>query len=172
MAALDRLADAIETLIDTIGRTVSWLVLAVVFLLFVQNPLRQFLRAGHFLANDMGQLAHATIFMIGAAYAWRWNSQIRIDIFYQRMQPRMRAIVNLVGTVVLLLPWLALVIWYSVPLAQNSVRIGERFPETGSPGSFLFRVLLLAFSTLMLLQAIAVIARAIVVIRDSSRSKT
>jgi TRAP-type mannitol/chloroaromatic compound transport system permease small subunit len=120
----------------------------------------------------MGQLAHATIFMIGAAYAWRWNSQIRIDIVYQRMQPRMRAIVDLIGTVALLLPWLALVIWYSVPLAELSVRIRERFPETGSPGSFMFRVLLLAFSTLMLLQAIAVIARAIVVIRDSSRSKT
>lgn len=172
MRVLDRVADFIERLIDTIGRSVSWLVLAVIFLLFVQNPLRQFVGAGQFFANDMGQLAHAAIFMIGAAYAWRWNSQVRIDMFYQRMQPRTRAVVNLAGTIVLLLPWLALLIWYSVPMVALSVRIRERFPETGNPGSFLFRVLLLVFLAMLLLQAIAVIARAIVVIRDSSRSRT
>jgi TRAP-type mannitol/chloroaromatic compound transport system permease small subunit len=171
MLALEKLADAIEWLIDGIGRTVSWLVLAVVFLLFVQNPLREFVGRGQFFANDMGQLAHAAVFMIGVAYAWRWDRQVRVDLFYRRMSARQRAIVNLFGTAFLLLPWIAVVAWDALPTVWLSVQIAERFPESGSPGYFLLKSLLLAFVATMTLQAIAVVARSIVVLCDPSRAR-
>jgi TRAP-type mannitol/chloroaromatic compound transport system permease small subunit len=171
LAALENLADAIEWLIDGIGRTVSWLVLAVVFLLFVQNPLREFVGRGQFFANDMGQLAHAAVFMIGVAYAWRWDRQVRVDLFYRRMTARQRAIVNLLGTSFLLVPWLAVVAWDAVPTVLLSVRIVESFPESGSPGYFLLKSLLLAFTVTMTLQAVAVIARSVVVLCDPSRAR-
>lgn len=107
--ALDHLANALESVVDRIGRVMAWLVLAVVFLLFIQNPLREYWGHGQFFANDMGQLAHAAVFMIGVAYAWRWDRQVRVDLFYRGMSPRKKAVVNLLGTVVLLLPWLAFV---------------------------------------------------------------
>jgi TRAP-type mannitol/chloroaromatic compound transport system permease small subunit len=169
--ALDRLADAIEALVDRIGRVMAWLVLAVVFLLFVQNPLREYLGRGQFFANDMGQLSHAAVFMIGCAYAWRWDRQVRMDLFYRNMSARTRAAVNLLGTMFLLLPWLALVTWDAVPNVIESVRHLEGFPETGSPGFFVMKSLLLAFAATMGLQATAVIARSIAVILDPSRAR-
>src|ERR1700681_1204669 len=120
--ALDRLANAIEAVVDRVGRAAAWLVLAVVFLLFVQNPLREYVGRGQFFANDMGQLAHAAVFMIGVAYAWRWDRQVRMDLFYRRMTARQRAIVNLLGTIFLLLPWLFLVAQDAVPTVIASVR--------------------------------------------------
>jgi TRAP-type mannitol/chloroaromatic compound transport system permease small subunit len=169
--ALDRFANALETVVDRVGRVMAWLVLAVVFLLFVQNPLREFVGRGQFFANDMGQLSHAAVFMIGVAYAWRWDRQVRVDLFYRSMRPRTKAFVNLLGTVFLLLPWLAFVTWDAVPTVIDSVRLREHFPETGSPGFFVFKSILLAFAITMSLQATAVIARSIVVIRDPSRSR-
>jgi TRAP-type mannitol/chloroaromatic compound transport system permease small subunit len=169
--ALDRLANAIEAVVDRIGRVTAWLVLAVVFLLFVQNPLREYVGRGQFFANDMGQLSHAAIFMIGVAYAWRWDRQVRMDLFYRSMGPRTKAVVNLLGTVFLLLPWLGLVTWDAVPTVIDSARIVEAFPESGSPGYFLMKSLLLAFAATMSLQATAVIARSIVVILDPSRAR-
>jgi TRAP-type mannitol/chloroaromatic compound transport system permease small subunit len=169
--ALDRFADTVEAIIDRIGRTVAWLVLAVVFLLFVQNPLREYVGRGQFFANDMGQLCHAAVFMIGIAYAWRWDRQVRVDLFYGKMGPRAKAVVNLLGTTFLLLPWLGLVAWEAVPTAIESVRNLEGFPESGSPGFFVMKSLVLAFAAMMGLQAAAVIARSIVVIRDPSRSR-
>ena len=169
--ALDWLADGIEAVVDRIGRVVAWLVLAVVFLLFVQNPLREYVGRGQFFANDMGQLAHAAVFMIGVAYAWRWDRQVRMDVIYRNIGRRARAVVNLLGTVFLLLPWLALVTWDAVPTVIDSVRLAERFPETGSPGFFVMKSLLVAFAATMSLQAAAVIARSIVVIRDPSRAR-
>jgi TRAP-type mannitol/chloroaromatic compound transport system permease small subunit len=169
--AFDQLANAIEAFIDRIGRVMAWLVLAVVFLLFVQNPLREYVGRGQFFANDMGQLAHAAVFMIGVAYAWRWDRQVRVDLFYRSMGPRMRAVVNLLGTVFLLLPWLAFVTRDALPTMIESVQIVERFPETGSPGFFAMKSLLLIFAAMMSLQAVAVISRSIVVICDPSRSR-
>jgi len=169
LSALDRIAEAIEAVIDRIGHLVAWLVLAVVLLLFLQHPLREYVHAGQFTANDIGQLAHATVFMVGIAYAWRWDSQVRLDIIYRHMPARTQAAINLVGTLLLLLPWLALVAWHAVPAVLLSVQIRERFPETGTPGYFLLKLLLLVFASMMALQAIAVIARSIVVIGDPSR---
>lgn len=169
--ALERLADALEAVVDRIGRVMAWLVLAVVFLLFVQNPLREYLGRGQFFANDMGQLSHAAVFMIGVAYAWRWDRQVRVDLFYRNMGARRKAVVNLLGTVFLLLPWLFLVTRDAVPDVIDSVKHLEGFPETGSPGFFVMKSLLLAFAAMMGLQATAVIARSIAVIRDPSRGR-
>ena len=169
--ALERFADGIETLVDRIGRGVAWLVLAAVFLLFVQNPLREYVGRGQFFANDMGQLAHAAVFMVGAGYAWRWDRQVRVDLLYRNLGPRAKAVVNLLGTAFLLLPWLALVTWDAVPTVIDSVKVVERFPESGSPGFFVFKSLLLAFAATLGLQAVAVMTRSIVVIRDPSRAR-
>ena len=157
--ALERLAGRLESWVDGFARTAAWLVLAVVFLLFVQNPLREYVGRGQFVANDMGQLTHSTVFMIGIAYAWRWDRQVRVDLFYRNMSARGRALVNLLGTAFLLLPWLALVAWSEVPTAVQSVKLMESFPETGSPGFFVMNIVVLVFVALMALQAIAVMAR-------------
>ena len=170
MRHLESLADFLESLIDRIGRLSAWLVLAVVFLLFVQNPLREYIGRGQFFANDMGQLCHAAVFMIGIAYAWRWDRQVRVDLFYRRMGARARAIVNLLGTLLLLGPWLAFVAWDASPTALQSIKLLERFPESGSPGYFIMVSLLVVFSAMLALQALAVVARSIVVIHDPSRA--
>ncbi|MGZ5035835.1 MAG: TRAP transporter small permease subunit [Usitatibacter sp.] len=168
---LERLADLLEAVVDRVGRAFAWLVLAVVFLLFVQNPLREYIGRGQFFANDMGQLCHATVFMIGIAYAWRWDRQVRVDLVYRNMGPRARALVNLLGTVFLLLPWIVLVTWNAVPDAIDSVRNVEGFPETGSPGFFVMKSLILAFAAMVILQALAVIARSIAVVANPARGR-
>ena len=168
---IERFADVLEAVVDRVGRAFAWLVLAVVFFLFVQNPLREYVGRGQFFANDMGQLSHATVFMIGVAYAWRWDRQVRVDLFYRRMSARARALVNLLGTAFLLLPWLALVAWDAVPAAIESVKLVEQFPESGSPGFFIMKSVVPAFAAMLALQALAVMARSIVVLRDPSRAR-
>ena len=169
--ALDGLARRCEAVVDAVGRTAAWIVLAVVLLLFVQNPLREYVGRGQFFANDMGQLSHAAVFMIGVAYAWRLDRHVRVDLVYGDMSPRAKAIVNLLGTLFLLLPWLVLVAWDAVPTAMDSIRLVERFPETGSPGFFVMKSLLVAFVATMGLQVVAVVARSLAVILDPSRAQ-
>ena len=151
--------EGIDAFVDTVGRIASWLVLAVVATLFLHIPMREFVRYGHREVNDVGQVIHATVFMIGVAYALRWDSHVRVDIFRQRMGPRARAAIDLIGTLLFLAPWLAIVTRSSIPIVLHSWAELEQFADTFTPGYFLLKTQLLSFCLLVTLQALANVLR-------------
>ncbi len=159
MGALQRFVAAADAFTEIVGRCAAWLCLGVVGLLFAQIPLREFFHGGHIIANDVGQIIHATLFMIGIPFAMRHDAHVRVDIFSRRLSPKTRAGIELAGTILLLLPWLVLLGWYSFPIVLNSVKELEKFPETYTPGYFILKLQLAIFVFLVALQALATIAR-------------
>jgi len=159
-------ADLVDRANDRIGCAVSWLTLATLGLLACQVPLRQ-LPSGMLSTsfNDIGQLVHATVFMVGCVYALRWDAHARVDVFYRGLSDRRRAWINLVGNLLFALPWLILVGWYSAPIVINAWRDFEIFPDSHVPAFFLLKTLLLVFSVLLGLQVLANTARLIIRLR-------
>ena len=164
--SLRSLARAADAVIDATGRVFSWLVVFVVIALFAQWPLRELAGSGHILANDFGQIAHAAVFTIGVAYALRWDGHVRLDVFYHRLSLRRKALVDLVGTAAFVVPWAVMIVWFSWATALRSIAVFEKFSDTWSPGYWLFKVLLLVFAALLLLQALGHIARDIAQLFD------
>jgi len=160
----ERTIDRLEVVVDWSGRTASWLILGVVALLFLQIPMREFVRYGHREVNDIGQIIHATVFMIGIAYAMRWDAHVRVDIFRQRMGPRTRAAVELAGILLFLTPWLVIVTRSSLPIVLNAWAHVEQFADTFTPGYFLLKTQLLSFAVLVSLQALANALRNLIVL--------
>ena len=152
----------IDTFVDRIGRVASWLILGVVATLFLQIAMREFVRYGHREFNDIGQVIHATVFMIGVAYAMRWDAHVRVDIVRQRMGPRTRAAIELAGILLFLMPWLVIVTRSSIPIVLRSWAQREQFADTYTPGYFLLKAQLLSFCVLVTLQAIANVLRNLV----------
>lgn len=169
LARIDHLAGRIDAITDWTGRHAAWLVLLVIALLFAQLPLREVFGGGHILANDLGQIAHAAVFMFGLSYALRWDRHVRMDVFYRRMSARRQAMVNLAGTLLFLLPWCALMVWFGWTYTVRSVAVLERFPDTWSPGYFMFKVLLILCMALLGLQALALLAHSAVGIFGPAR---
>lgn len=163
MRALQRFVAGADALTEFIGHWAAWLCLGVVGLLFLQIPLRELFHGGHIIANDIGQIVHATLFMIGIPFAMRHDAHVRVDIFSHRLSARTRAAIDLAGTVLFLLPWLVLLGWYSLPIVLNSVRELEEFPETYTQGYFILKLQLATFVFLVALQALATIARSTLV---------
>ncbi len=170
MRRLAALARVIDAATDAIGRRAAWLTLIVVAALFLQVPLREFVHFGYVTSNDLGQILHAAVIMIGVPYAMRWDAHVRADVFHQRMTRRRRAFVDLFGTLFFILPWLAVVGWFSIPIVVNSLRQLEAFPDTWTPGYFLIKTLLFVFILLVGLQALATIARAMLTLRRDDAS--
>ena len=152
-------ADRIDAFVDGVGRAASWLILLVIATLFLQIPMREFVHFGHREVNDTGQVIHATVFMIGAAYAMRWDAHVRVDILRQHMSARLRAVVELVGILLFIVPWLVIVTRASIPIVLSGWTHLEQFAETYTPGYFLLKTQLLSFAVLVALQALANILR-------------
>jgi TRAP-type mannitol/chloroaromatic compound transport system permease small subunit len=103
---------------------------------------------------------HATLFMLGAAYALRRDGHVRVDIFYQRMTRRGRAWVDLLGTLLLLFPVCAFIAWVGWEYVLESWQVMEGSREAGGlPGVYLLKTLMLLMPVLVMLQGLAIAVR-------------
>jgi TRAP-type mannitol/chloroaromatic compound transport system permease small subunit len=100
---------------------------------------------------------HATVFMVAAGYTLLHNGHVRCDIFYAAAPPRRKALIDLIGVFVFLLPMCALIAWVASPYVAAAWAVREGSPEgsLGIPGVFLLKTIILVFAGLLALQGIA-----------------
>ena len=155
------LADRIDRLNVAIGRTVAWLVLAVVLLQFALVVARYLIGIGSIWLTETVIYAHAMLFMLAAAWTLHAGGHVRVDVFYADASARTKARVNLIGGLLLLLPFMLVLLWLSVPYAARSWVILEHSQEaSGLPLVFVLKTLIPLFALLMALQGIAQAIRA------------
>ncbi|MGW8269004.1 MAG: TRAP transporter small permease subunit [Burkholderiales bacterium] len=159
MSGLKRIANAIDLINDWIGRTLAWLTLGMVLVTFVVVLMRYVFGLGSTIMQESVVYMHATVFMVVAGYALVHNGHVRCDIFYGAASPRSKAIIDIIGTVIFLIPVCILVFWVSWPYAKASWAVLEGSPEgrMGIPAVFLLKTLILVFAGVLSLQAISLI---------------
>jgi TRAP-type mannitol/chloroaromatic compound transport system permease small subunit len=160
------LADHIDRLNAAIGRSVAWACLFVVIVQFAVVVLRYVLGIGSIWLSESIVYAHATLFMLAAAWTLREGAHVRVDVFYADASPRARALVDLGGALLLLLPFMLLLLWFALPYVARSWAILETSRETsGIPAVFLLKTLIPVFALLMALQGVSQAIRAANVLR-------
>ncbi|MGA2568080.1 MAG: TRAP transporter small permease subunit [Pseudolabrys sp.] len=161
-APMTALADRIDRLTTAVGRAVAWLALAIVLLQFTLVVARYLFGLGSIWLTETVIYAHATLFMLAAAWTLRAGGHVRVDVFYAEASPRTKAIIDLAGSLLLLLPFAAVLIWLSVPYAARSWAILERSQESsGLPLVYALKTLIPLFAVMMALQGIAQAIRAL-----------
>ncbi len=154
-------ADTIDRLNTTIGRIVAWLVLAVVSVQFALVVARYVFGFGSIWLTEAVVYGHATLFLLASAWTLRAGGHVRVDIFYADASPRTRAIVDLAGALLLLLPFALVLAWLAAPYAARSWAVFERSQESsGLPLVFALKTLIPLFAVLMALQGVAQAIRA------------
>ena len=164
----NRIADYIDRLTGAVGRAVAWLALAIVLVQFAVVLMRYGLGLGSIWMQESILYAHAVLFLLAAAWTLASDGHARIDILYANASPRRKALVDLCGTLLLLLPLMAALTWYAWPYVARSWAILERSQEvSGLPFVYLLKSVLLLFALTMALQGIAQAIRAWAVLRQS-----
>ena len=161
MLSLTGLVNSIERLTVAVGRAASWCALVVVLLGFAVVLMRYALGFGSIWLQETIIYAHAALFLLTAAWTLRDGGHVRVDVFYATATPRTRALVDLGGALLLLLPFAIALFWFSLPYVSRSWAILERSRETsGLPLVFLLKTLIPVFAVLLALQGLAQAARA------------
>jgi TRAP-type mannitol/chloroaromatic compound transport system permease small subunit len=158
---------AIDRLNDAIGRAVSWICLAMVLTTGAVVLLRYIFAVGFVWMQESYVWMHAVVFMVGAGYTLLHDGHVRVDVFYRPAGRRYRAWVDLVGSLVLLLPMAAVVAYMSMDYVGDSwVRLETSREAGGLPGLFLLKTIIPAFCVLVGLQGLALAGRSFLVLRD------
>ena len=164
------LADRIDRLNGAVGRTAAWAALFVVVVQFVVVLLRYALGIGSIWLTESILYGHAALFMLAAAWTLREGGHVRVDVFYADARPRTRALIDLAGALLLLLPFMLALAWFSLPYVGRSWAILERSRETsGLPAVFLLKTLIPVFALMMALQGAAQAIRAVNALRAAER---
>lgn len=161
----ERLATAIDRANAAIGRTAAWCCLYVVLAEFAVVIMRYALGIGSIKLQESVLYAHAGLFMLAAAWTLKIDGHVRVDIFYSQARPRTRAVIDLIGALVFLLPFAAIVFVLSLPYVERSWAIFERSREAnGLPFVYLLKTLIPLFAVLLGLQGLAQAVRAALVL--------
>ncbi|HEX3710036.1 MAG TPA: TRAP transporter small permease subunit [Pseudolabrys sp.] len=162
MRRMTALADRIDRLTTAIGRAAAWLALAIVLLQFALVVARYVFGFGSIWLTETVVYANAALFLLASAWTLRSGGHVRLDVFYTQASARSKAIVDLIGALLLLLPFAAVLLWLSLPYAARSWAILERSQETsGLPLVFVLKSFIPAFALLMALQGFAQAIRAL-----------
>jgi len=168
---MQQLADRIDRLTASIGWAAAWCCLFVVVAEFAVVGLRYVLGVGSLRLQESILYAHAALFMLGTAWTLQVGGHVRVDIFYAHAKPKTRALVDLVGTIVFLLPFALALMVLSLPYVARSWAILERSREaSGLPFVYLLKTLIPVFAILIGLQGLAQAIRAVSVLGGAGRA--
>jgi len=145
------------------------LTLAMVVLTSIIVVMRYVFDAGLIWMQESVTWMHAAVFMVGAAYTLLHEEHVRVDIFYRKMSERQRAIVDLVGVVLFLLPLCGFLAFMAYDFAAAAWSIHETSREPGGlpyPMIPLLKSIVIVMPVAVALQGISMLMRSITTIRQ------
>ena len=163
LSFFQRSVQVIDLINERVGRFVSWLVLALVLITFCIVVLRYLFDLSWVMMQESIIYLHGVIFMLGAAYTLKHEGHVRVDIIYQRCTPKVKAWIDLLGTLFLLLPVAGFILWSSWDYVMNSWDILESSRNSGGvPFIYLLKTCLLLMSGLLILQGLSLLMSKVV----------
>lgn len=163
---VQKTVETIDRVNTAIGRTAAWCCLYIVVVEFALVVMRYALGIGSIRIQESVIYAHAALFLLAAAWVLKTDGHVRVDIFYAEAKPRVKAAIDLLGTVIFLAPFAVALLLLSLPYAARSWAVFERSPEaSGLPFVFLLKTLIPLFAFLIGLQGIAQAIRAVLTLR-------
>lgn len=156
MKILNQITKGIDTLNEWVGRGVSWVTLGLVLVVFIDVVMRYLFRTSFVFTQELEWHLFAFIFLIGAGYTLLHDGHVRVDIIYQRVGPKAKAWINLLGVLLFLIPGCVMVITTSWKFTANAFSIMEGSPDPGGiPFRFILKGCIPFGFTLLLLQGIS-----------------
>ncbi len=165
MRALVRIADRIDRLTVSVGRASSWLLPVLMAVIVLNVALRYGFGLGLVELEEVQWHINAVVVLGCLAYAYRDDVHVRVDVWHAGFSRRRKAWVELIGGVVLLLPFVTGIAWFAYGNFLYSFSIGEGSPmPSGLPARYVIKFCLFAGFALLALQGVSAILRSLSVL--------
>lgn len=126
---------------DVMGWIAGILNLLMLVNVFYDAIMRYFFNTGSIAMQEMEWHLFAVVFLFGMAYCLKEDGHVRVDILYDRFSPRWKAVVNIAGTLLFLVPLSILIVEGSLWYVHEAFVTGE---ISGDPGGLTHRWLIKA----------------------------
>ena len=158
----------IDRINSFVGRAVSWLTLLLVLIIVLDVGLRYLFSITSAASFELEWHLFAAIFLLGAAWTLGDDKHVRVDVFYHQFSERNKAIVNLLGSLLFLLPFCTVGFWESLSFVGSSFALRETSPQPGGlPARYVIKSAIPIGFFLLGLQGISIIFKCLKVLRNA-----
>jgi TRAP-type mannitol/chloroaromatic compound transport system permease small subunit len=120
-----------DKLMDYLGNFLVIILLLMILNVFFDVVMRYLFHDSSIAMQEMEWHLFAVLILFGTSYSLKENAHVRVDFLYDRFSEKTKAIINIVGTFMFLLPFTALIIYGSYAFVMDSYSVNE---VSGDPG--------------------------------------
>ena len=131
MAALLQLSRIIDSINERVGKTAAWAIVIAILVSAINAIIRRIFGVSSNAWLELQWYLFGATFMLCAAWTLKVNEHIRIDIISNRLSKRGRDRIDLMGHLLFLFPFVALMLYLSFPYFIRSYESGEVSSNAG-----------------------------------------
>jgi TRAP-type mannitol/chloroaromatic compound transport system permease small subunit len=155
---LRKISGHIHQLNEWVGQKTAWLTALLVIMVFLDVLAQKLFNYSAAWISEIEWHVFSLIFFLGAGYALRHGRHVRVDLFFENFSKTDKASVNFWGTLLFLIPWCLVVIWFASEYAFESFAINEGSPQpNGLPLWYPIKFAVVIGTLLLLLQGLALL---------------
>jgi TRAP-type mannitol/chloroaromatic compound transport system permease small subunit len=124
---------------DILGYISAIILVLMTVNVFYDVIMRYFFKTGSIAFQELEWHLFGLLFLIGISYTLKEDGHVRVDVIYDGLSPQKKAVINIVGTVVFLIPFSLLILFGSIDFVKESYEIHE---ISGDPGGLKYRWLI------------------------------
>ena len=146
----------LDRILDWVGTLFSWLWIAVMVVILISVISRYVFGQGSIMMEEITWHLYGAAWLVGLSYALVHDDHVRVDVLHELFTSRTKAKVELFGIVFLLLPFLAIFFWDSIPYFWQALELNEssQAPD-GLPARWVLKFFLPLSLFLLIVGAIA-----------------
>jgi TRAP-type mannitol/chloroaromatic compound transport system permease small subunit len=146
----------IDALSEWSGRLGRWLTIPLTLVMVIEVTMRYAFNHPTMWAYESSMMLGTSLYALAFCYTERYNAHVRVDVFYVKMSPRGKAIIDVIGGLVIFLPVIALVVYTSWEWMIHAWKIKEVMVQTyWYPPAYPLRTVIALGFGLLLLQGLA-----------------
>jgi TRAP-type mannitol/chloroaromatic compound transport system permease small subunit len=165
MTGLTAMSGWIDRLNTWIGRFAMWFVLLTTLISAGNAIVRKAFDTSSNALLEIQWYLFAGVFMLGAGYALLQNAHVRIDFIASRLSARARNWIDVIGIVLVLVPFCGIAIYLSWPLFTNAWASGEMSSNAGGLIRWPVYLMIPAGFALLLLQGLSELIKRVAFLR-------
>ncbi len=161
----------VDNLIEKIGYWSSWLTTLLVLVVCYDVFTRYILNESSVGVQELEWHIFSVIFLLAAAYTYKIDDHVRVDVIYTKYSEKGKAWINFLGVIFFLIPLCAVVVYTSEHFVLTSFQMGETSPDAGGlPARFILKALIPFSFILIFLQGISEAFKSFLKITNNSES--
>lgn len=169
MGGLLKASRVIDAVNDRFGTLATWLVLMACLIATGNAISRYAFSASSNAWLEVQWYMFAAIVFLGAPHTLKRNEHVRVDVIYSALPERTRIWIDILGCIFFLLPFCAVLLYFTWPWFLDSWRIGEMSSNAGGLIRWPVKLVLPVGFALLALQGLSELIKRIAALTDSYR---